>query len=54
MFRDARLLIVPSAGHMPFVEDPELFYSSVDTFLRGDWPEMAEVVGVSVSRTSGE
>jgi proline iminopeptidase len=48
LFRDARLLVVPNAGHMPFVEDPELFYPSVDTFLRGEWPEKAEVVGVPV------
>lgn len=46
---NARLLVVPNAGHLPFVEDPELFYSSVDTFLRGDWPDRAEVVGVPMS-----
>jgi proline iminopeptidase len=45
---NARLLVVPNAGHMPFVEDPDLFYSAVDTFLRGEWPERAEVVGVPV------
>ncbi len=49
LFRNSRLLVVPSAGHMPFVEDPDLFYPSVDTFLKGDWPERAEVVGVPVS-----
>jgi proline iminopeptidase len=51
---NARLLVIPNAGHLPFVEDPELFYSSVDGFLRGDWPVRAEVVGVPVSRTSGD
>lgn len=54
MLRNARLLVIPNAGHLPFVEDPELFYSSVDAFLRGDWPDRAEVVGVPVSRTSGD
>jgi len=48
LFRDARLLVIPNAGHLPFVEDPELFYPSVDTFLKGEWPERAEVVGVPV------
>lgn len=45
----ARLLVIPNAGHLPFVEDPALFYPSVDTFLRGEWPDRAEVVGVPVS-----
>ncbi len=46
---NARLLVIPNAGHLPFVEAPELFYPSVDTFLKGEWPERAEVVGVPVS-----
>ena len=45
---DARLLVIPNSGHFPFVENPELFYPSVDVFLRGEWPERAEVVGVPV------
>lgn len=48
LFRDARLLVIPNAGHMPFVEDPDLFYSAVSTFLNGEWPSRAEVVGVPV------
>ncbi|MBN1224370.1 MAG: alpha/beta hydrolase [Candidatus Aminicenantes bacterium] len=44
----ARLFIVPNAGHMPFVEDPDLFYSAVNTFLKGEWPENSEIVGVPV------
>jgi pimeloyl-ACP methyl ester carboxylesterase len=48
LYRDGRLLAIPHAGHMPFVEDPNLFYSAVDTFLKGEWPERAEVVGVPV------
>ncbi|MGB3861773.1 MAG: alpha/beta hydrolase, partial [Candidatus Aminicenantaceae bacterium] len=48
LLRNARLLVVPNAGHMPFVEDPDLFYSAIDTFLRGEWPDRAEVVGVPV------
>jgi proline iminopeptidase len=45
---NSRLLVIPNAGHLPFVEDPELFYPSVNTFLKGNWPERAEVVGVPV------
>lgn len=46
--RNARILVIPNAGHMPFVEDPDLFYSAVDAFLKGEWPDRAEVVGVPV------
>lgn len=48
LLRNARFVLVREAGHMPFVENPDLFYSSVDTFLRGEWPDRAEVVGVPV------
>jgi len=41
---NARLLAVPKAGHLPFVESPELFYPTVDLFLNGEWPEKAVVV----------
>lgn len=51
--RNARILVIPKAGHMPFVEDPDLFYSAVDTFLKGEWPDRAEVVGVPMSLTNG-
>jgi len=46
--RNARIVVIPEAGHMPFVEQPELFYPSVDVFLKGEWPESAEVLGVPV------
>ena len=41
--RNARLLFVPEAGHLPFVEQPEMFYAAVDTFLKGEWPAGAEI-----------
>ncbi len=44
--RNARLLIVKEAGHLPFAEQPEVFYPAVETFLRGEWPGNAEVFGV--------
>jgi proline iminopeptidase len=31
-----RLVLVPHAGHFPQVEQPELFFSAVREFLRGD------------------
>ncbi len=46
--RNARLLFVREAGHLPFVEQPEVFYQAVDTFLKGEWPENTEVVGVPI------
>ena len=46
---NARLLVVPGAGHFPHLEDPELFFPSVDTFLSGQWPETAQVVRISSS-----
>jgi len=36
---NARLLRIPASGHVPFVEQPELFYSAVEHFLNGEWPE---------------
>jgi proline iminopeptidase len=32
---DARLVIVPGAGHFPFSEEPELFLEAVRAFLAG-------------------
>lgn len=43
-FRDARLLVIPESGHLPFVEKPELFFPAVDTFLKGNWPDGAEEI----------
>jgi pimeloyl-ACP methyl ester carboxylesterase len=30
---DARLHVIPDAGHMPFWESPERFFAAVDDFL---------------------
>ena len=45
---NARLLVVQEAGHLPFVEQPEVFYPAVDTFLKGEWPAGAEVVSAPI------
>jgi proline iminopeptidase len=41
---DARLLAIPNAGHLPFIEEPEIFSGAVETFLDGDWPDRAEII----------
>ena len=37
----SRLLVVADAGHMPYVEQPDLFFPAVQTFLDGRWPAAA-------------
>lgn len=37
-FPNARLLVVPGAGHAPFSETPDAFFPPVETFLSGGWP----------------
>ncbi len=38
LFRDARLVPIPEAGHNPFWEAPEAFFSAVRAFLDDDSP----------------
>lgn len=33
---NARLLVIDSAGHFPYLERPDVFFPAVDAFLRGD------------------
>ncbi len=42
--RDGRLVTVPGAAHMSWIEAPQLVFSSIDTFLAGKWPAAAERV----------
>ena len=38
---NARLLLIEGAGHLPHVEQPEIFFTAVETFLTGGLvPEM--------------
>ena len=39
---DARLITIDGAAHMSWVEFPEIVFPSIDTFLKGQWPEKAE------------
>ena len=35
---NARLLLIPNAGHMNWVDQPEAVISAMDEFFRGNWP----------------
>lgn len=41
---NARLLLIPGAGHEAFAERPDVFAAAVRPFLRGRFPEEAEAV----------
>ena len=40
----ARLLTVPNAAHMPWIDQPALVFGAIEQFLRGDWPPEARPV----------
>jgi pimeloyl-ACP methyl ester carboxylesterase len=40
-YPNARLLMLPRAGHLIQAEDPATFFSSIETFLAGGWPNGA-------------
>jgi proline iminopeptidase len=35
---NSRLLRIPGAGHLPYADQPQAFYSAVGEFLSGRWP----------------
>lgn len=39
---NARLVTVPNAAHAPWIEAPDLVFSSIRTFLGGEWPDASE------------
>lgn len=41
---DARLITVPGAAHMSWVDSPVLIMQSIDIFLKGKWPGNAQKV----------
>ena len=43
-YPNARLLMLPRAGHLIQAEDPATFFSSIETFLAGGWPNGAVTV----------
>jgi len=40
-FPNARLLSIDGAGHLPWLEQPDVVYRAVESFLGGAWPEGA-------------
>ena len=47
---NARLLIINGAGHIPHVEQPEVFFNAVETFLKGNFPTDAKKIQTSAER----
>ena len=41
---NARLLTVEDAAHVPWIEEPEMVLSAIETFLGGQWPDGVENV----------
>jgi len=40
-FPNARLLSIDGAGHIPWLEQPDVVYGAIEKFLGGEWPEGA-------------
>lgn len=38
---NARLLVINDSGHMTHIEQPDIFFTAVNNFLNGQWPEDA-------------
>jgi proline iminopeptidase len=41
---NARLLVIPGAGHVPQGEQPQIFFPAIIEFLKGGWPAAAQRV----------
>ena len=42
--QDARLVTVKGGSHFSWVESPDIVFSSIRTFLNGEWPEGAQKI----------
>ncbi len=42
MVPNGRFLVVRKAGHLPWLEQPDIFFRALNSFLDGNWPEKAE------------
>lgn len=47
---NARLLLIPDAGHVHFIEQPSAFFRAAERFLQGEYPKEAEGVRKSGSK----
>ena len=48
---NARLLVINGAGHIPQVEQPQIFFKAVETFLKGNFPADAKKVQTSSGKS---
>jgi proline iminopeptidase len=48
---NARLLLIDGAGHIPQIEQPEIFFKAVETFLKGDFPADAKKLSTSTEKS---
>lgn len=48
---NARLLVINGAGHLPHVEQPEMFFNAVETFLKGNFPPEAKKIYTSPEKS---
>jgi ketosteroid isomerase-like protein len=46
---DAKLFWMPGAGHSPFVDQPAAFFTAVEGFLDGAWPDAAALAATGVA-----
>jgi pimeloyl-ACP methyl ester carboxylesterase len=42
---NARLLLIPDAGHATFIDQPANLLREIDDFLQGHWPANAKELG---------
>lgn len=49
---NARLFAMPTGGHVPWTERPDVFFPAVDAFLRGSWPDPPDADGTWESPTT--
>jgi proline iminopeptidase len=47
-YPNARLFLIPKAGHMAQVEAPDVFFPAIETFLKGSFPAEAKKVELPV------
>ena len=43
-YSNARLLVIPNAGHLAHIETPETFFTAVEAFLNGEFPAQSKAV----------
>ena len=41
---NARLLMLQGVGHFPYLEVPETFFTAVERFMQGEWPDAARTM----------